>query len=907
MSNWRELLKEAKELFEDGLLDESEYKAEKTRIMAMRSQSTNPGTTTSPATAPKNDTLMGSTSMGSTGFGNPDIHNTGNTENDPFASTDTLAGATQFQAVGQTIGSYKVLGELGRGGMGTVYRARHSAEAFAKRTGDVVIKLMNPEVASNPEFADRFIGEAALGRSIKHPNFVDIHDVIVEPHTDTMAIVMDLVEGRPLDKGIPEGGMSLEAALPIIEQLSDALDHIHKQGIIHRDLKPDNIIVQPDGTPIILDMGIAKDTTDADLSQTSTGMAMGTPLYMAPEQLDAKNATSSVDRFAFGLIVYQMLSGRLPWEDGLGQGEILACKFGGNLEPLKGHPKHVGAAVMGLLRASAKDRWDTCAEFMDAFVESEEDRRKREQAKRAEQERLERLERERLEAIRLEQERKEQAERERLVELKRQEETRKRKEQERVEAEKRRKRKEKERKERESREKAKREKEDRERKVREEAERQQKAQEERLAREKQERLEAAQAFAKQYPRAMSEVESKRKSLKSKLDADIESARGSLSKAEQELASAKARLSERNVLIEQIPQEESNLAELEAGFWSFMKGSQITSLKESLANKKEQLSKMPSEPDLTSSIERATQMVESSRATFNTKRSSLEKAHQTALNALSEQESRLNAERVSYRKEFPVFFLEPLDVVSFGSATGKHEMVVIPKGEFTMGALENDEEAKDSEKPRHMVTLTRDFLMGKYAVTQSLWESVMGSNPSHFKGGNRPVEKVSWFDVVEFCNKLSNREGLEPAYTINGENVTCNWSAKGYRLPSEAEWEYSARSGQRFKYAGSDNVDEVAWYSDNSGKQTHPVGQKKPNGFGLYDMSGNVWEWVWDWWSDYSSNNGTDLVGPDSGSYRVFRGGSWRNVARSTRVSSRHSFDPANRLFSLGFRLLRFTP
>jgi formylglycine-generating enzyme required for sulfatase activity len=197
-----------------------------------------------------------------------------------------------------------------------------------------------------------------------------------------------------------------------------------------------------------------------------------------------------------------------------------------------------------------------------------------------------------------------------------------------------------------------------------------------------------------------------------------------------------------------------------------------------------------------------------------------------------------------------------------------EMVRVSAGEFMMGALEDDEEAWDNERPRHKVTLTRDFLMGKYAVTQALWDSVMGSNPSDFEGANRPVENVSWFEVVEFCNKLSKREGLESAYTINGENVTCNWSAKGYRLPTEAEWEYSAGSGQRFKYSGSDNVDEVAWYDDNSdtgnGHETHPVGQKKSNGFGIYDMSGNVDEWAWDRFGDYSSGSQTDPTGPDSG-------------------------------------------
>ena len=233
-----------------------------------------------------------------------------------------------------------------------------------------------------------------------------------------------------------------------------------------------------------------------------------------------------------------------------------------------------------------------------------------------------------------------------------------------------------------------------------------------------------------------------------------------------------------------------------------------------------------------------------------------------------------------------------------------EMVRVPAGEFMMGALEDDEEAYDHERPRHKVTLTRDFLMGKYAVTQALWDSVMGSNPSWFKGANRPVECVSWFDVVDFCNKLSKREGLTPAYTINGNDVMCNWNAKGYRLPTEAEWEYSARGGEYHKYAGSNSVDEVAWYDDNSGSETHPVGQKKANGFGLYDMSGNVWEWLWDWKGGYSHGPVTDPYGPAVGSERVVRGGSWDFTPKGVRSSVRGGIDPALQLNYLGFRVVR---
>ena len=242
------------------------------------------------------------------------------------------------------------------------------------------------------------------------------------------------------------------------------------------------------------------------------------------------------------------------------------------------------------------------------------------------------------------------------------------------------------------------------------------------------------------------------------------------------------------------------------------------------------------------------------------------------------------------------------VITVGTGTLSHELVNIPRGTFEMGALEGDVQAVDSEKPRHQVTISRDFFVGKYPVTQGLYESVMGKNPSNFKGSTKPVENVSWYDAVSFCNKLSALEGRELVYTIDGTNVRCNFDAKGYRLLTEAEWEYCARSGQRFKYSGSDTVDDVAWYSRNSGKETHPVGLKKPNGFGLYDMSGNVYEWVWDFYGGYSSGTQVDPQGPTSGSDRVYRGGSWHNSAPFVRVSNRRGYTPASTDSGLGFRL-----
>jgi formylglycine-generating enzyme required for sulfatase activity len=240
---------------------------------------------------------------------------------------------------------------------------------------------------------------------------------------------------------------------------------------------------------------------------------------------------------------------------------------------------------------------------------------------------------------------------------------------------------------------------------------------------------------------------------------------------------------------------------------------------------------------------------------------------------------------------------------------------------------------DNEKPVHSVTVD-DFYIGKYEVTQKERQEVMGNNPSNFKGDNRPVEEVSWYNAVEFCNKKSEMEGFEKCYSGSGDNIKCDFTKNGYRLPTEAEWEYAARGGiesdnANYRYAGSNNLAEVAWYEDNSGDKTHPVGKKQPNELGLYDMSGNVWEWCWDWYGNYSSSshtNNTGLLlkilatpywygnysssshtnprGASSGSYRVARGGSWGGHAGDCRVADRGSGAPDRSSSHIGFRLAR---
>ena len=217
----------------------------------------------------------------------------------------------------------------------------------------------------------------------------------------------------------------------------------------------------------------------------------------------------------------------------------------------------------------------------------------------------------------------------------------------------------------------------------------------------------------------------------------------------------------------------------------------------------------------------------------------------------------------------------------------YRMINVYGGTFTMGATSEMTDPYDNEKPTHQVTLS-SYYIGETEVTQALWKAVMGYNPSEFKGDNLPVEKVSWDDCQEFIRKLNAATG------------------RRFRLPTEAEWEFAARGGnqsRRTQYSGSSNIDDVAWYDGNSGNSTHPVKTKRPNELGLYDMSGNVWEWCQDWYGSYTSYSQTNPTGPNSGSDRVIRGGSWTYYkACICRSSYRLYRSPGGRDYDLGFRL-----
>ena len=223
---------------------------------------------------------------------------------------------------------------------------------------------------------------------------------------------------------------------------------------------------------------------------------------------------------------------------------------------------------------------------------------------------------------------------------------------------------------------------------------------------------------------------------------------------------------------------------------------------------------------------------------------------------------------------------------------KLEMVKIPTGSFLMGSVDNDESAYRNEKPQHPVNL-QEFYLGKYPITQEQYQAIMGNNPSYFENNPKnPVENISWNDAQEFCQKLSEK------------------ASKNYRLPSEAEWEYAYRAGTQPRYYFGDNAEllgEYAWYGENSDSKTHPVGQKKPNNWGLYDMSGNVWEWCEDVWHENYQNTPKDGSSwNDNNSqtiFRIFRGGSWRHDPWYCRSAFRFYLTSGDRGSFIGFRVV----
>ena len=430
MSDLMKKLKQAKELLDAGVLTQEEYEKKKAKYLSELGMGEEESS--------QSDSLSGSqgSSVGDP-FGVDPLSGAEGTMmgGDPLG-VDPLSGSQGTMvggAVATEIGQYRILGLLGEGGMGSVYKARHKTERIAKARGDVAIKLIKREYAQNPALKNRFEQEAALGMTIKHPNIADVIDFY--DHDGDLAFIMEFVEGVELKEKIPSGGLSIEDTISYLKPIAEAVDYLHSKNIIHRDLKPANIKIKPDGTPVILDFGIAKDTSEEDVGMTSTGMAMGTQSYMAPEQLDAKNVDGKADQYALCMMAYEMLSGGFPWEVGESSLRIGMRKLGGRLKPLQDVSsvrKEIDAAVMKGLSVEPQKRYENCVSFIQTLetivagpseaeleaqrkAELEEKIRAEEERKRIEEERQRAEEEARIEAEKVEAEKKRAEEEARLA------------------------------------------------------------------------------------------------------------------------------------------------------------------------------------------------------------------------------------------------------------------------------------------------------------------------------------------------------------------------------------------------------------------------------------------------------------------------------------------------------------
>jgi len=802
----------------------------------------------------------------------------------------------------ESIGAYRLGDFLGKGGMGVVWKARHKlASKATAQGGDVALKLITGPLAQSTEYRGRFEREADLGIRLDHPGIVRVFDLVVDG--DQLALVMELVEGRSLRMLMEAEPWEWATVLARADGLLNALAHAHQHGVIHRDLKPDNILVPDDNTQPwkIADFGLARDLTalagSGSLSQGRS--AVGTYTYMAPEQEAGKRVDARADVYAFGLVLYELMAGRLPWDHDASIVAIALTKMQG-LPPLDRLnpqvPRGVSRAVMTALAAEPsarpRDAGALRSELALALrkarralpigsVESPVERRAREAAQRqVEEERRHREEEARRHA----------AERETRERRAREAEQRAREEAEREEAE-RREREERQRAqvtarqiaERQTRDAAKREEQARrdeaaqrdeasrrdeaERKAREAAERETEARRETAERRAREQAEAAAA-----QRAERE-ESERRAQQEAADAarrahEAEQRREARLRAEQEAKepdedAAPRRSGAGKVLIA-------------GGLWTVL----LVFCCGVMTHDSEETSAGDEAATLTAALKPAPSVAVAPK------------------------------------------WSPPLD----------YAMVEIPAGSFTMGSPAS-EDGRDDDETQHPVTLTRGFWLGKTEVTQGLWASVMGDNPSEAEykgvsllGDELPVQNVSWLDAVKFANALSAREGLEACYAISGETVT--WpnglDCAGFRLPTEAEWEYAARAGSSGRYAGTDDERSACQYANvNTAaskkkfdwswdafpcEESHlgaaPVGSFRSNAWDLHDMTGNVWEWCWDRHGGYEPGENTDPVGASRGENRVYRGGSWFSSPRDARLAFRNWVTPGNRSNSLGLRLAR---
>ncbi len=804
------------------------------------------------------------------------------------------------------IGKYRIIEKIGTGGMADVYEAE---DILLRRT--VAMKVLPPEFARDPERIQRFEKEIRNLAALDHPNIVTVYDVGCDKgyHFYTMT----LLPNGDLKQRIHEG-ISPNLALDIFEHIADALRIAHQQGLIHRDIKPQNILFDSRDRPLLTDLGIAK-AIGSDTRMTRTGMIIGTPHYMSPEQARGKRIDHRSDLYSLGVVFYEMLTGSVPYE----AEDTFAVGLMHINDPIPRLPQSLAIFQTIIDRLMAKnpvDRFSNANQLLSTI------RKMRSGESIAnDQDMTQTLPRNDLfmdddlfteldsssqgprkglgilggvlaflvvaGGIYLFQQSQEtndvatqnDAPQQHTITLPTTEDT-------------------------SDADNASPEPDGSER-----AESALQREIDRLLEMANEDLEANRLTRPEGNNASdrykavlaldSTNEKARQGLMNIVEKYIEMSDNAIEKREFEQADQ--HLFNASIVIpsaDNITNARRRLALAE----ETERKRQVTEEAEETKRLADQEAAAERERIAAQEAEAAERELIAAQKAEKAKRAAYESqitAGNTALEAvdkvkaLSSFEAALvlypgdPAARTGFEKA-KALVTEPKHGDRFTNSL-QMTFSYIESGIFLMGSSE-DESGRDADELPHRVNLTKGYWLQTTEVTQKQWTAIMEKNPSRFSdcGANCPVESISWEDIQVFLSKLN----------LGDDKVS-------YRLPTEAEWEYGARAGSLARYCFGDtknSLSNYSWYDRNAGGKTHPAGEKRPNVWGFYDMYGNVWEWCQDWYGKYPDHEVNDPKGPPSGRHRVLRGGSWLSSSDMCRSAVRHSLSPNNRNFYLGFRL-----
>jgi formylglycine-generating enzyme required for sulfatase activity/serine/threonine protein kinase len=778
-----------------------------------------------------------------------------------WLTTTPSVSLTGVDLVKQALGDrYEIQEEIGRGGMATVYKA---VQKSLDRT--VALKVVHQNLLHDTEFVARFHREAKLCASLNHPNIVHVYDEGEVSGVHFMA--MEYLEGQDLRHLIrSRGKLTPEQTLQYLLPVAEALDYAHGRGLIHRDIKSANIFISGSGRVVLMDFGIAHAAAGTQL--TKAGTVIGTPEYMSPEQADGRVVDHRTDLYSLGVVMYECLTGRVPFTSDNAVSTIYKVLNEQPDEAAFGNITYrVKVLAMSLLSKNPDHRPASGAKTAEAIRLLQQGKAWHPPApvQAAPKPAAAQGETIKLSGTPPPREKPTAANQKKkasplvwamaamgviliaalLAVLLPKLQSQRPPETARAETT--------------------------------TPQATQPSSPQIDPRDEQAWQQAGgsgtlAAYAKYlelFPKGHYAVEAAGK---------VEQLKAEEEKRRKTAEAEKKRQAERDRLAAEKRDEEAwqraQQTNTPTGYADYLKNPQGKYRTQAQAKKDELEAKEKQEREA-----REKDLV----------------AWQTAHGA------KTIASYDQYLRDYPDGLYAgqartnkaALEEAARRNDPFHDQMVFVKGGAFTMGCTgEQGRNCDSDEKPAHQVTV-RDFYIGKYEVTQKQWRAVMGSDPPElrFKGcDDCPVERVSWNDIQEFIKKLNQKTG------------------KKYRLPTEAEWEFAARGGSAgspTRYSGSNNIDDVAWYSENSNSKTHPVGRKKPNELGLYDMSGNVWEWCEDdWHNNYNGapTDGRAWIDSPRGSGRVLRGGSWYGHAQYCRVSNRSSRTPDNRSYSLGFRL-----